>query len=140
LIGRLFFYFLLHLIRRPIKPIAHYDASIILFTVCIWKIVYLLNLLCMLEFYTTLMIYVFFLASQWFHTFKLFSNLHFLGLAFFYNKDVFGKGSYTTLACFNIFYFDLATMVPTLVEYSNFLMQFLWNNNEQSTTWHHFIV
>jgi len=34
----------------------------------------------------------FFLASQWFHTFKSFSNLHFLGLAFFYIRDVFGIG------------------------------------------------
>jgi len=52
--------------------------------------VYLLNLLCMLEFYTTLLVYLFF--SQWFHTFKLFNNLHFLGLAFFYIRDVFGIG------------------------------------------------
>jgi len=34
----------------------------------------------------------FFLASQRFHTFKSFSNLHFLGLAFFYIRDVFGIG------------------------------------------------
>jgi len=41
------------------------------------KIVYLLNLLCMLEFYTALLVYLFFLASaQWFHNFKSFSNLH----------------------------------------------------------------
>jgi len=68
------------------KPIANYDASIIL-------VMYLknsvLNLLCMLEFYTTLLVYLF---SQWFHTFKSFSNLHFLGLAFFYIRDVFGIG------------------------------------------------
>jgi len=57
----------------------NYDASIIL-VMYLKKIVYLRNLLCMLEFYTTLL---FFLASQWFHTFKSFSNLHFLGLAFF---------------------------------------------------------
>jgi len=47
----------------------------------------------MLEFYTTLLIYLFFLVSQWFHTFKSFSNLHFLGIAFFYIKDVFGIGN-----------------------------------------------
>jgi len=67
--------------RQPIKPIANYDASIIL--VMYLKIVYLLNLLCILELYTGLLVYLFFLASQWFHTFKLFSNLHFLGLTFF---------------------------------------------------------
>jgi len=37
----------------------------------------------MLEFYATLQIYLFFLASQWFHTFKSFSNVHFLSLAYF---------------------------------------------------------
>jgi len=30
-----------------------------------------------------------FLASQWYHTFQLFSNFHFLGLAFFHSKDIF---------------------------------------------------
>jgi len=46
----------------------------------------------MLEFYTTLLVYLFFLASQWFHTFKSFSNLHYLGLTFFYIRDFFGIG------------------------------------------------
>jgi len=46
----------------------------------------------MLEFYTALQVYLFFLASQWFHTFKSFNNLHFLGLAFFYIIDAFGIG------------------------------------------------
>jgi len=85
------FYFLLHLKRQPIKPIANYDASIIL--VMYYKIVYLLNLLCMLEFYTALPVYLFFLASQWFHTFKSFSNLYFLGLAFFFTSDMFWSRS-----------------------------------------------
>jgi len=49
----------------------------------------------MLEFYTALLIYLFFLASQGFHTFKLFSNLHTLGLAFFYSRDVFGIFNFT---------------------------------------------
>jgi len=43
----------------------------------------------MLEFNTALLVYLFFLASQWFHTFKSLSNLHFLGLAFqscFWNR------------------------------------------------------
>jgi len=53
------------------------------------KIVYLLKLLCMLEFYTALLVYLFFLASQWFHTFKSFSNLHFLGPAFFLHQRCF---------------------------------------------------
>jgi len=49
------------------------------------------NFLCTLEFYTTLLVYLFFLASQWFHTFKSFSNynLHFLGLAFFLHQRCF---------------------------------------------------
>jgi len=46
----------------------------------------------MLEFYTALPVYLFLLASQWFHTFELFSNLHFLGLTFFFSGDVFGIG------------------------------------------------
>ena len=33
-----------------------------------------------------------FLASQWYHTFQLFSNLHFLGFAFFHSKDAFLNG------------------------------------------------
>jgi len=41
----------------------NYDASIIL-VMYLKKIVYLLNLLCMLEFYTALLVYLFFLASQ----------------------------------------------------------------------------
>jgi len=44
----------------------------------------------MLEFYTALLVYLFFLASQWFNTFKSFSNLHFLGLTFFTAEMFFG--------------------------------------------------
>jgi len=44
----------------------------------------------MLEFYTTLLVYLFFLASQWFHTFKSFSNLAlpFFTLEMFLEKDI----------------------------------------------------
>jgi len=59
--------------------------------------VHLLNLLCMLEFYTALLVYLFFLASWWSYTFKPFSNLHFLDLAFFYSRDFFGIGFYCTV-------------------------------------------
>jgi len=55
-------FFLLHLKRQLIKPIANYGESIIL--VMHLKIVYLLNLLCMLEFYTALLVYL----SSWPHS------------------------------------------------------------------------
>ena len=60
--------------------------------------VYLLSLqlilsyltVCWSSIYTAWLVQLSFLASKWFHIFKLLSNLHFLGLAFFYSGDVFG--------------------------------------------------
>jgi len=77
--------------------------------------VYSLNLHCMLEFYTTLLVYLYFLASQWFHTFKSFSNLHFLGLPFFYIRDVFGIVDLTVILCntkLSVFYCSSMTSKP----------------------------
>jgi len=59
-------------------------------------------LLCMLEFYTTLLVYLFFLAWQWFHTFKSFSNLHFLVLTFFLHQRCFWNRIYVTCSSINI--------------------------------------
>jgi len=38
------------------------------------------------------------LASQWYHTFQSFSNLHFLDLAIFHSKNEFLNGIYTNLS------------------------------------------
>ena len=77
--------------RWPIKPILNYHALVIKRVVylarskctALVKLVLHASIVCSL---------VAFLASQWYHTFQLFSNLHFLGLAFFHSKDVFLNG------------------------------------------------
>jgi len=88
--------------RRPIKPIANYDASVIYAGYVLAKeIVSLLSLQLMysylnefmLEFYIrSLAGIAFLLGLTGYHIFRSFSNLHFLGLAFFYSRDVFGIG------------------------------------------------
>jgi len=66
----------------------------------------------MLEFYTILLVYLFFLVSQWFHTFKSFSNLHFLGPAFFLHQRFFGIGLPLTIVHFNCYFTALSRSDP----------------------------
>ena len=58
---------------------------------------YLNELLCMLEFYNIIMQPSWYNFSSWPHNDITFSNLHFLGLALFYSRDVFGIYSLTSL-------------------------------------------
>jgi len=87
-------FFLLHYKRRPIKPIANYDASIIL-------IMHFKNSVrTYLTFYAgvlhSLAAISFLLGLTVISHFKSFSNLHFLGLTFFLHQRCFwGRSNFT---------------------------------------------